>query len=202
MSPGSTTPSLASWQIHNRFVDIVRSDACPILNHIPSYDTLRFGYNQSEATVAPRLGDYGDSEILAHPNGSVTKRVIRDSKIRKAGTIMDVNRPMGGQFRAVEPLCWSDRLQEGINTPMSAPTHALVLMYMHIWALKTGKQGVDLPIPGYQSLYDALVLIRNAFQTDNMLPVGQRKIPAEVLSAYQPGAVDRYKSAGEDLEMD
>jgi hypothetical protein len=63
----STTSSLVPWKIHNRFLDIVRSDASPILNVIPSYDTLRFEYNEAEKTVALRIGEYGDNEILAHP---------------------------------------------------------------------------------------------------------------------------------------
>jgi hypothetical protein len=186
------TTSLAPWKIHNRLVDIVRSDASPILDLIPSYCTLRFSYNKTENSIALHMGEYGDSEILAHPNGTVLKRVIRDSKIRKAGTVLEVNKPMGGQYRAVAPFCWSETIKYGISTPMSAPTHALVLMYMHIWALKTDKKGLDLPMPGYQSLYGALSLIRNAVETDLMLPVGQRKIPVEVLGGYQTDAVDRY----------
>jgi hypothetical protein len=189
-----TTSSLAPWKIHNRFVDIVRSDASPILNLIPSYDTLRFEYNAAENTVALRMGEYGDSEIIAHPNGSVSKRVIRGSKIRTVGTTMEVKRPMGAQFKAVAPLAWSETLQEGMSTPMGARTHALVLMYMHIWALKMDKQGVDLPVPGYQSLYDALILLRSALETEKMLPVGQRKIPADVVTAYQSGTVDKDKA--------
>jgi hypothetical protein len=179
------TTSLAPWKLHNRLVDIVRSDASPILDLIPSYDTFRFSYNETKNTIALHMGEYGDSEILAHPNGTVSKRVIRNSKIRKAGTLLEVNKPMGGQYRAVAPFAWSETLQYGINTPMTVPTHALVLMYMHIWALKTDKKGIDLPIPGYQSLYDALGLIRNAVETELMLPVGQRKIPAAVLGGYQ-----------------
>ena len=88
--------SLASWELHNRFVDIVRSDVSPTLDLIPSYNTLEFDYNETENTVALRMGEYGDSEILAHSNGSVSKRVVRDSKIRKAGTVLEVNRPMSG----------------------------------------------------------------------------------------------------------
>ncbi len=76
---------------------------------------------------------------------------------------------------------------------MDARTHALVLMYMHVWALKTDKQGVDLPVPGYQSLYDALLLLRSAMETEKMLPVGQRKIPADVVAGYRLGAVNKYK---------
>jgi len=183
--------SLASWKLHNRFVDIVRSDVSPILDLIPSYNTLEFDYNETENTVALRMGEYGDSEILAHSNGSVSKRVVRDSKIRKAGTVLEVNRPMSGQFKAVAPFSWSETVQQGVTTPMSAPAHALVLMYMHIWVLKSNKENVELPIPRYQSLYDALVLIRNALDTEVMLPVGQRKVPAEVLAAYQKETVDR-----------
>ncbi|KAI4923173.1 uncharacterized protein J4E92_007927 [Alternaria infectoria] len=186
--------SLASWKLHNRFVDIVRSDVSPILDLIPSYNTLEFDYNATENTVALHMGEYGDSEILAHSNGSVSKRVVRDSKIRKAGTVLEVNRPMSGQFKAIAPFGWSETMQQGIVTPMSAPAHALVLMYMHIWVLKTNKEDVELPIPRYQSLYDALVLIRNALDTELVLPVGQRKVPAEVLAAYQNQAVDRSQS--------
>jgi hypothetical protein len=187
------TTSLAPWKLHNRLVDIVRSDASPILDIIPSYNTLQFSYNKTENTIALHMGVYGDSEILAHPNGTVSKRVIRDSKIRKAGTVLEVSKPMSGQYRAVAPFGWSETLQYGISTPMSAPTHALVLMYMHIWALKTDKKGIDLPIPGYQSLHGALGLIRKTVETELMLPVGQRKIPAEVLAGYQTDAVDRYR---------
>jgi hypothetical protein len=193
----STMSFLVPWNIHDRFVDIVRSDASPILDLIPSYDTLRFEYNEAESTVVLRMGEYGDSKILAHPNGSVSKRVIRGSKIRTVGTMMEVKRPMGAQCKAVTPFAWSETLQEGISTPMGARTHALVLMYMHIWALKTAKQGVDLPVPGYQSLYDVLILLRSALETEKMLPVGQRKIPAGVVTAYQPGAVDKYKAVEE-----
>jgi len=192
--------SLASWKLHNRFVDIVRSDVSPILDLIPSYNTLEFDYNATENTVALRMGEYGDSEILAHPNGSVSKRVVRDSKICKAGTVLEVNRPMSGQFKAVAPFGWSETMQQGITTPMSAQAHALVLMYMHIWVLKTNKEVVDLPIPRYQSLYDALVLIRNALDTELVLPVGQRKVPAEVLAAYQDGAVGDQPVKKEDVE--
>ena len=96
MADETTTPFLAPWQIHNRFVDIVRSDACPILDLIPSYDRFRFDLNQSEHTVVMYVGEYGDGEIIAHPDGSVTKRIIRDSNIRKAGTIIKVIKPMGG----------------------------------------------------------------------------------------------------------
>ncbi|KAI4929092.1 hypothetical protein J4E85_005716 [Alternaria conjuncta] len=186
----SESTSLASWKLHNRFVDIVRSDASPILDLIPSYNTLEFDYNATGNTVALRIGEYGDSAILAHPNGSVSKRVVRDSKIRKAGTVLEVNRPMSGQFKAIAPFGWSETVQQGITTPMSAPAHALVLMYMHIWVLKTDKEDVDLPIPRYQSLYDALVLIRNALDTELMVPAGQRRVPAEVVAAYQNQAVD------------
>jgi len=192
--------SLASWKLHNRFVDIVRSDVSPILDLIPSYNTLEFDYNATENTVALRMGEYGDSEILAHPNGSVSKRVVRDSKIRKVGTVLEVNRPMSGQFKAVAPFGWSETMLQGITTPMSAPAHALVLMYMHIWVLKTNKKDVELPIPRYQSLYDALVLIRNALDTELVLPVGQRKVPAEVLAAYQNGAVGDRPVEKEDVE--
>jgi hypothetical protein len=66
---------------------------------------------------------------------------------------------MSGQFRAIAPFGCSETLQPGITTPMSAPTHALVLVYVHIRVLKTNKKDVDLPIPGYQSLYDTLALI-------------------------------------------
>ncbi|KAI4640832.1 hypothetical protein J4E93_008425 [Alternaria ventricosa] len=194
--------SLASWKLHNRFVDIVRSDVSPILDFIPSYNTLEFDYNKTESTVALRMGEYGDSEILAHSNGSVSKRVVRDSKIRKAGTVLEVNRPMSGQFKAIAPFGWSETMQQGITTPMSAPAHALVLMYMHIWVLKTNKEDVELPIPRYQSLYDALVLIRNALDTEVMLPVGQRRVPAEVLAAYQNGAVDDQPVEKEELQKD
>ncbi|KAI4611851.1 uncharacterized protein J4E87_010353 [Alternaria ethzedia] len=192
--------SLAPWKLHNRFVDIVRSDVSPILDLIPSYNTLEFDYNATENTVALRMGEYGDSEILAHSNGSVSKRVVRDSKIRKAGTVLEVNRPMSGQFKAIAPFGWSETMQQGISTPMSAPVHALVLMYMHIWVLKTSKEDVELPIPRYQSLYDALVLIRNALDTELVLPFGQRKVPAEVLAAYQSGAVDRSQPVEEEME--
>jgi hypothetical protein len=202
MTDESTTPSLAPWQIHNRFVDIVRSDACPILDLIPSYDRFRFDLNQSKNTVVMYVGEYGDGEIIAHPDGSVTKRIIRDSNIRKAGTIIKVIKPMGGQFRAVAPFSWSDSLRQGISTPMSAPTHALVLMYMHIWVLKTGKKNVDLPMPEYQWLYDALALVRNAIETENMLPIKQRRIPAEVLSAHQLDNADKDKSTKGDMEME
>jgi len=192
--------SLAPWKLHNRFVDIVRSDVSPILDLIPSYNTLEFDCNSTENTVALHLGEYGDSEILAHPNGSVSKRVVRDSKIRRAGTVLEVNRPMSGQFKAVAPFGWSETLQQGITTPMTAPAHALVLMYMHIWVLKTNKEDVGLPIPMYQSLFDALVLIRNALDTELVLPVGQRKVPAEVLAAYQEGVVDDAPVEKEDVE--
>ena len=192
--------SLAPWKLHNRFVDIVRSDVSPILDLIPSYNTLEFDCNSTENTVALHLGEYGDSEILAHPNGSVSKRVVRDSKIRRAGTVLEVNRPMSGQFKAVAPFGWSETLQQGITTPMTAPAHALVLMYMHIWVLKTNKEDVGLPIPMYQSLFDALVLIRNALDTELVLPVGQRKVPAEVLAAYQEGVVDDAPVDKEDVE--
>ncbi|KAI4606322.1 hypothetical protein J4E83_010130 [Alternaria metachromatica] len=192
--------SLASWKLHNRFVDIVRSDASPILDLTPSYNTLEFDHNATENTVALRMGEYGDSEILAHSNGAVSKRVVRDSKIRKAGTVLEVNRPMSGQFKAVAPFGWSETMQQGITTPMSAPAHALVLMYMHIWVLKTNKEVVDLPIPRYQSLYDALVLIRNALDMELVLPVGQRKVPAEVLAAYRNGVVDDQSVEKEDVE--
>ena len=194
--------SLASWKLHNRFVDIVRSDVSPILDLIPSYNTLEFDYNATENTVALRMGEYGDSEILAHPNGSVSKRVVRDSKIRKAGTVLEVNRPMSGQFKAIAPFGWSETVQQGITTPMSAPAHALVLTYMHIWVLKTNKEDVDLPIPRYQSLYDALVLVRNALDTELVLPVGQRKVPAEVLAAYRNGAVVRSQPVEEEKELE
>ncbi|KAI4684183.1 hypothetical protein J4E81_009062 [Alternaria sp. BMP 2799] len=176
--------SLASWKLHNRFVDIVRSDASPILDLIPSYNTLEFDYNETENTVTLRMGEYGDSEILAHSNGSV-----------KA-----LNRPMSGQFKAVAPFGWSETVQQSITTPMNAPAHALVLMYMHIWVLKTYKKDVELPIPRYQSLYDALVLIRNALDTELVLPFGQRKVPAEVLAAYQNGAVGDRPVEKEDVE--
>ncbi|CAI9627504.1 unnamed protein product [Alternaria burnsii] len=202
MADESTTPSLAPWQIHNRFVDIICSDACPILDLIPSYDRFRFDLNQSENTVVMYMGEYGDSEIIAYPDDSVTKRVIRDSNIRIAGTTIKVIKPMGGQFRAVAPFSWSDSLRQGIITPMSAPTHALVLVYMHIWVLKTEEKNVDLPLPGYQGLYDALVLIRNAIETENMLPIRQRRIPAEVLSAHQLGKIDKDKSTKGDVEME
>ncbi|KAH6866303.1 hypothetical protein BKA58DRAFT_202420 [Alternaria rosae] len=66
--------SLASWKLRNRFLNIVRSDASPNLDLIPSYHTLEFDYNETENTVALRMGRYGDSEILAHLNGSVSKR--------------------------------------------------------------------------------------------------------------------------------
>ncbi|KAB2100436.1 hypothetical protein AG0111_0g11364 [Alternaria gaisen] len=197
-----STPSLAPWQIHNRFVDIVRSDACPILDLIPSYDRFRFDLNQSENTIVMYVGEYGDGEIIAHPDGSVTKRIIRDSKIRKAGTIIKVIKPMGGRFRVVAPFSWSVSLRQGISTPMSAPIHALVLMYMHIWILKAGKNNVDLPMPGYQGLYEALALVRNAIETENMLPVRQRRIPSEVLSAHQLGNIDQEKSTKGDVEME
>jgi hypothetical protein len=85
---------------------------------------------------------------------------------------------------------------------MSAPTHALVLMYMHIWVLKTGKKNVDLPMPEYQWLYDALALVRNAIETENMLPIKQRRIPAEVLSAHQLDNADKDKSTKGDMEME
>jgi hypothetical protein len=188
------TTSLAPWKLHNRLVDIVRSDASPILDLISSYCTLRFSYNKTENSIALHMGVYGDSEILAHSNGTVSKRVIRDSKIRKAGTVLEVSKPMSGQYRAVAPFGWSETLQYGTSTPMSAPTHALALMYMHIWTLKTDKKGIDLPIPGYQSLHGALGLIQNAVETELMLPVGQRKIPAAVLGGYQTAtdARDRY----------
>lgn len=151
--------SLASWKLHNRFVEIVRSDASLILDLISSYHTLEYDYNETENMIALRMGKYGDSEILARLNGSVSKRVIRDSNMHKAGTVLAVSRPMSGQFRAIAPFGWSETLQPGITTPMSAQTHALVLVYVHIWVLKTNKKDVDLPIPGYQSLYDALALI-------------------------------------------
>ncbi|KAG9196016.1 hypothetical protein G6011_01137 [Alternaria panax] len=95
MSAGFNSSSFAAWDIHNMFADIVRSDACPIPDLLPSYDLLRFDYSQPKDTVVLYMGEYGNSQILAHPNGSVTKRVIRDSRIRKAGTTMEVNRPMG-----------------------------------------------------------------------------------------------------------
>ncbi|KAI4945825.1 hypothetical protein J4E91_007739 [Alternaria rosae] len=82
--------SLASWKLHSRFVDIVRSDASLILDLISSYHTLEYDYIETENIIALRMGKYGDSEILARLNGSVSKRVIRDSNIRKAGTVLAV----------------------------------------------------------------------------------------------------------------
>ena len=109
---------------------------------------------------------------------------------------------MSGQIKAVAPIGWSETVKQGITTPMSAPAHALVLMYMHIWVLKTNKKDIDLLIPRYQSLYDALNSIRNALDTELVLPVGQRKVPAEVLAAYQSGAVDDQPVEKEELQKE
>ena len=59
----------------------------------------------------------------------------------------------------------------------------------------TARRGehVDLPLPEYQGLYDSLVLVRNVIETENMLPIRQRRIPAEVLSAHQLGNIDKDK---------
>jgi hypothetical protein len=66
--------SFVSWKLHNRFVDIVRSDASLILDLISSYHTIEYDYIETENIIALRMGKYSDSEILARLNGSVSKR--------------------------------------------------------------------------------------------------------------------------------
>ena len=148
MAPIATAAKLAEWEVRNMFVQLVRNvHTRPILALLPSYETLTFSYNKVSNAVALHMGEYGDSQILAFPDGSVQKMVIRASKIRKAGTIIDVTKPIGGHFHAVAPFGWSSKLQEGIFTPMSKEMHALVLMSMHMWAMKEGKHGIELPFP-------------------------------------------------------
>jgi hypothetical protein len=194
MAPLATAAELAEWEVRNMFVQLVLNvDAHFILALLPSYKTLIFSYNKVSNAVALHMGEYGDSQILAFPDGSVQKMVIRASKIRKPGTIIDVTKSIGGHFRAVVPFGWSSKLQEGIFTPMSKEMHALVLMSMHIWAIKEGKKGLKLPLPVTQDLHDALGLLRSAFEKERLLPLASRMIPAEVLDAYHKGVEDAYE---------
>jgi hypothetical protein len=194
MAPIDTPAQLAEWEVRNRFVQLVRSDDTrPILALPPSYETLTFSHNKASNTVTLYMGEYGDSQVLAYPDGSVQKMVIRASKIRKAGIIMDVTKPIGGHFRAVAPFGWSDKLQEGIFSPMGREVRALVLMNMHIWAIKEGKESLDLPLPVQQDLCDALVLLKSAFEKERLLPLISRRIPASVLDKWHKGVEDAYK---------
>jgi hypothetical protein len=194
MAPIVTPAELAEWEVRNMFVQLVRNDdARPILALLPSYDTLTFSYNKASNTVTLYMGEYGDSQVLAYPDGSVQKIVIGASKIRKPGTIIDVTKPIGGHFRAVASFGWSDNLQERIFSPMGREVRALVLMNMHIWAIKEGKEGLELTLPVQQDLHDALVLLRSVFEKERLLPFVSRKIPAEVLDAYHKGPEDVYK---------
>jgi hypothetical protein len=194
MAPIATPAQLAEWEVRNMFVQLVRNDDTrPILALLPSYETLTFSYNKASNTVTLYMGEYGDSQVLAYPDGSVQKIVIRASKIRNAGVIMDVTKPIGGHFRAVAPFGWNDKLQEGIFLPMGREVRALVLMNMHIWVIKEGKQGLDLPLPVQQDLYDALVLLKSAFEKERLVPLASRKIPASVLDKWHKGVEDAYK---------
>jgi hypothetical protein len=194
MAPMATPSELAEWEIRNLLVQLARNDSARvILALLPSYDTLTFSYNKTSNTVSLHMGEYGDSQVLAHLDGSVQKIVIRASKIRKVGTVLDVTKPIGGHFRPVAPFSWSDKLQEDVCSPMSKELYALVLLNMHIWAIKQGKEEVELPLPVEEDLYAALDLLRSAFEKERLLPMVSRKVPEKVLDAYHNGVEDAYK---------
>jgi hypothetical protein len=90
----------------------------------PSYETLTFSYNNASNTVITYMGKYGDSQFLAYPDGSLQKIVIRASKIREAGTIVDITTHIGGHSHAVAPFGWNGHLQEGIFSPMGKEVRA------------------------------------------------------------------------------
>ncbi|KAF1828158.1 hypothetical protein BDW02DRAFT_603694 [Decorospora gaudefroyi] len=176
--------SLAPPDLHKTLVNIVQSDARSILEILPSYTTLTFSYNKASNTPTLHLGECGDSQVLAYPDGTVQKIVIRSSAIRKAGLLLDVRKPMGEQFKPVAPFGWSLTLQSGICTPMSAPAHALVLMFMRIWAIKEGRDYLSLSTLDQRALYEALVSVRKALEMEKNLAVKYRKIPETVAKAY------------------
>jgi hypothetical protein len=76
---------------------------------------------------------------------------------------------------------------------MGREVRALILMNMHVWAIKEGKGGMRLPLPVQQDLCDALVWLRNAFEKERLLPLASPRVPAEVLDAYHRGLEDAYK---------
>jgi hypothetical protein len=96
MAPIATPAELAEWEIRNLFVQLVgNDDTRRILAFLPSYTTLKFSYNSGSNVVTLHMGEYGDSQVLAYPDGTVRKIVIHTTKIRKAGTLIDVSKPIG-----------------------------------------------------------------------------------------------------------
>lgn len=123
------------------------------------------------------MGEHGDSEVFVHHDGTVEQMVFRANNVRKVGDVLDVDEPMGQFFKPIAPFGWSDLLRDGICTPMRAPAYALVLMYMHIWAIKEGKEGIKLPLPRHTDLYNAVLSIRKELELEKMLAPSQRRIP-------------------------
>jgi hypothetical protein len=116
----------------------------------------------------------------------VKELVIRES-IRKKGKFIDVVKPMGQYFKAIEPFSWTSLLQAGIMTPMSTSARAQALICMHLWAIDKDDTKVALPPLVYDELYTALMSIQNAldFEINAKLPSDQRMIPDEVRERYQ-----------------
>jgi len=165
---------------------IIKSDVGHILQLLPSYKIFQVYYDAKDIDTQPALcvGECGDSEVWVFPNGVVTRLVIRDTVIRKKGQTLDVLKPMGEYFKAVDPFAWAHTLQAGIMMPMAPPVLAFVLMFIHKWADKRSNIAVELPLPAYEDLHRALVLMQKAFELEMALPSGQRKIPTNIYKQY------------------
>lgn len=178
--------AIIQTNVINALKAIARSDVCQILDLIPSREAIPIGHDDADPSSPPTLclGEYGDSEIYAFPDRTVQKLVVRDTRVRKKGEIREVLQSMGDGFKVVAPFSWSTTLKEGIRTPMTQPTNALVLMYMQLWAIQEGKTSVKIPVPEYDDLYAALPSIKRALDMEMIFPVSQRKISADVLEKY------------------
>ncbi|KAF2246344.1 hypothetical protein BU26DRAFT_567832 [Trematosphaeria pertusa] len=183
------------------YTGLIDCNLASTLRLIPSFEALTFHARPGNSPTPVKLliGRYGDSDVYACPDGSVHRVVVRDSALRKKGTVLGVDRPMGDSCALVPPFSWGRALKEGLVSPMGAEVTALVQLYCGLWAVENGKADLDLPVPRYGDLVRAFETLQKAIETDKMLQPSMRSVQV-VEDEEEAGAGAEAEAEAEEIE--